>query len=252
MGAPHVIRLGREFERLAPGIVALATSVVVGVLIVAVSHGVDRPPIIGAIDVKPPQVPRNKTADVTVTASDPDGTPLKYDYSAESGTLKRDAGRAEHAVYAPAAVGSIADRVTVRVTDAGGLQTTRSIIVTVEGAVVAPEPPPAAVGDPAVTEESEPPPPPPPSGPNNAPVLNGGGTQYKVGDDPRILEATGMDPDGHQISFQWEFGTCLISATAEVAKAEVKLRPGCASGTATLTWTDEIGATAAAEWTLHR
>jgi hypothetical protein len=75
---------------------------------------------------------------------------------------------------------------------------------------------------------------------------------YPDGDKPLVLQAWGRDPDGDDVLFNWDFGSCLLSSNAEISRAEVRLRPGCDSGNATLTWTDTHGATARTEWTVHR
>jgi hypothetical protein len=82
--------------------------------------------------------------------------------------------------------------------------------------------------------------------------LNGGGAFYQTGDRSITLEGTGSDPDGDKISFAWNFGPCLTSTNVEIYHAEVRLLPSCAAGRVTLTWTDEHGGTATAEWTLQR
>jgi hypothetical protein len=232
LGATTLIRFNRDLERLWPALVALATAVAFWSLLAALSHGVDRPPVINKIQVEPAAVPRGSTAVVRIQAMDPDGGRLTYDCAAESGRcVVADKSKPE-AAYSPAERESIVDRVTVTVTDRGALLSTGSQIVTIEGAVAAP---------------------PQASGTNHPPVLNGGGGPLSPdGDKPLVLEATGSDPDGDNVTFNWEFGSCLVSANAAVSRAEVHLRPGCDSGNALLTWTDAHGATATAEWTIHR
>lgn len=231
-----MIRFGRDFERLGPGLIGLATAFLFWLLILGVSHGVDRPPVIRDIKVQPPRVVRGATALVRAEAEDPDGRPLQYEFAAESGKLepKGPTGNAT-SKYSPAAVGSIADRITVSVTDAAGLKSALSKVVTIEAAEAPAEATPAA-----------------PATGNHAPILNGGGTFYQTGGRMITLEATGSDPDGDKISFAWDFGTCLGSANIEISHADAKLLPACQTGKAVLTWTDEHGASATAEWTLQR
>jgi hypothetical protein len=232
-----LIRLGRDFERLGPGIVAVGVTTVVWVLLAVVSHGVDRPPVIRKIEVQPARVPRGGTAVVGVDAVDADGGRLKYEYSAETGSFKAAPDKST-ATYTPAERGSVADRITVRVSDRAGNVATASQVVTIEGAAA---PAGSAAPSPAT-----------PSAENHAPILNGGGTFYQVADRPMTLEATGSDPDGDEITPHWDFEPCLVGNNVEKHRAEVNLKPECKVGTAVLTWTDARGASSKAEWTLQR
>lgn len=257
-----MIRLSRDFEPFIPGAVAVGIAVLIGATIGVVSHGVNRPPVITRIRVDPPAVAPGKAATVHVEAQDPDGERLAYSFAAESGRVQvADASRPE-ARYMPAERSTIVDRITVTVTDTHGYKATGSQIVTIEGAVT------GAAGGASAGPAPEPqaslaPPPPgdassvPNAAGNRPPVLNGGRAFYDAGDKPVRLEATGSDPDGDRISFSWDFGhenggPCLLSSNVEVYHAEVRLRPGCDKGTATLKWTDEHGAAATAQWDIQR
>jgi hypothetical protein len=217
-------------------------------LLTIVSHGVDRPPVILKLDVQPPRVPRDSTAILTVSATDPDGTALVYEYKAESGNLVADAKQPDKAHYLPAARGSIADRITVTVKDASGLLSTGSQVVTIEGAVAPAEPGSAIPGGNVLAGAEV------PKVGNRPPILNGGGRFYDIGENDMAIEATGMDPDGDVVTFKWDFGNCLLSENVEVYRAEVRLKPEptCKQGTAILTWTDTHSASASAEWTISR
>lgn len=232
-----MIRLGRDFERLGPGLIAVVVTTTVWVLLAVVSHGVERPPVIRKIDVQPARVPRGSTAVVGVDAIDADGGRMKYEFSAETGSFKGAPDKST-ATYTPAERGSVADRITVRVTDAAGNAATASQVVTVESAAApagSPEPSPAT-----------------PSAENHQPILNGGGTFYQVADRAMTLEATGSDPDGDEITPHWDFEPCLVGNNVQTHRAEVNLKPGCKVGTAVLTWTDARGLSSKAEWTLQR
>ncbi len=254
------MRLAKKLERLGPGVFALVVALMVWVALAVVSHGVDRPPVISTIEVRPPSVARDATATVHVTATDPDGSRLRYEYKADFGTIDADRAHPENALYKPGAKGPIAARIEVKVTDARELSTTRAQIVTIEGSAEAAPPTPEPAPDKA-TEEGEDsfrsPPLPPSPGPeapkdNLPPILKGGGRFYEIGSSKVVLEATGMDPNGDRISFSWNFGDCLTSQDVEVYKAQVQLRDGCARGLATLTWIDVHGAQASAEWRIQR
>jgi Bacterial Ig domain len=210
---------------------------VVWVLVAIVSYGVDRPPVINKIQVDPPRVALGSFAAVKIQAEDPDGGRLTYECVAESGRCQVADARKPEARYSPGTGGSGVDRITVTVTDPHGLVSTGSQFVIIEGAVAS-----AEGGDVAKSQV------------NHPPILKGGGGPlYPNGDNPIRLEATGSDPDGDNIDFKWDFGSCLVSApNPQLYRAEVRLSPGCESGSATLTWTDAHGATASAEWTIHR
>jgi len=133
-------QLGKDAERLGPALVAVASAIALGGVLLAVHRGVNRPPAISAIEVKPGHVARGATAIVYVTADDPDGDALTYAYSADSGRMTITA-RIGAAQYAPGEAAD--DRVTVTVTDARGLATHVTTVVTIgEAPTPAPTAPP--------------------------------------------------------------------------------------------------------------
>jgi hypothetical protein len=224
--------LNRNLETLSPAFGALAIAVTFWALLAFISHGVDRPPVVQQIMVDPPQVALGGKATVHFQAIDPDGGRLTYECTADAGTCTVPDKNKPEATYVPAEHAAIGDRVTLSltVTDPGGLTSTGTQFATIE----APKTPPAEA----------------PSGTNPTLALSGGKALQPDGDNPMVLEATGSA--GDDIKFNWEFGPCLLSANAERARAEVRLRPGCDTGKAILTWTDTHGATATTEWEIHR
>ena len=265
--------LRKDVERLWPAVAALVAAGGLGVGLYVVGRGVNRPPIITAIEVEPRVVPPAGSARVRVAAEDPDGDALSFAFRAQYGQAEpAGPSPAREAQYRPRPEGPIADRLTVTVTDARGLASVAEQAITIVGggpvptptpvaevetpALPPPEVPPSTLPAPAVTL----PPPaaasvaprPSPRVFNRAPVLEGGTNFLDVEGGMVGLAATGHDPDGDAVTHKWEFGSCLVVASQTKETADVKLADGCDSANVTLTWTDIHGAAARTEWNLLR
>jgi hypothetical protein len=216
---------------------AAAIAVAFWVLLALMSHGIDRPPVITQIQVVPPEVPLGAAATVRLQAADPDGGRLTYECTADKGRCTVADKNKPEATYSPDERAAVGDKVTltVTVTDRRAQTSTGTQLTMIAEAAPAPAASPAT-----------------PAGTNRPPTLTGGGPLRQEGDNPVVLEVTGSDPDGDEVTFNWELGPCLLSASAERARAEVRLGPGCDSGKAVLTWTDAHGATANTEWEIQR
>jgi hypothetical protein len=261
-----------DFDRFLTGLVALSIAAALAAALAFVSHSVNRPPVITSATAQPQPVPRGGASLVDVTAHDPDGDALVFEFKADTGALAPEAGRPMQARYSPAETGPIADRVTITVSDARGMHTTTTIAISIEGGPAAPPPtpeptlapvasftqPPPPTATPKPTRAAPPPtaiPPPtsaPTERPNRPPVLQEGTTIGELGDNPIVLVATGNEPDGEPITFSWDFGPCLESKNVTQFEAEVKLIGECSYAVPTLTWSDPQGATATAQWQIHR
>jgi hypothetical protein len=265
---------------------ALALTAGFGGLLAFVSRSVNRPPVITQVDFDPPFVTPGVGQTVRVRAEDSDGGPLRFTYEAKTGRIAADALRPGEARYTRAEDGGLADRVTITVTDAQGLRTSRQIAIEAGAPAAAPAPtaaaaptdvptevvtPPAAV---AVASETTPPAPPTPAlvvptraiaptaapsraprtnrSPSNQPPILEGGYTAKVGSRTVHLMATGHDPDGDPIEHEWDLSGCFEIVTESRDVAEVKFIDGCISGTVTLKWTDAHGAQATTVWTLRQ
>jgi hypothetical protein len=231
--------LNRNLETLSPALAALAMAVAFWVLLAFLSHGVDRPPVISQIQVDPPRVPLGGNAAVHFHAADPDGGRLTYECAVDAGACTVPDKNKPEATYVPAEHAAAGDRVTLTltVTDPGGLTSTGTQPVIIDAA------PKAAPPAEAPAEA--------PTGGNHPLALSGGKDLRVEGDNPVVLEATGGGPEGQDLKFDWEFGSCLLSANAGRTHAEVRLRPGCEAGKAILKWTDAHDATATTEWEIH-
>jgi hypothetical protein len=266
---------GQDTDRLLAGGIAMVVAVGLGVVLWLVGRGVNRPPVIARVEAQPAVVARGATATLRVTAEDPDADPLDYQYQADFGKVVASPGQPQVAQYSPAAESPIAVRVNVTVTDARGLASTASTLVTIEGG---PSPAPTDEPTPEPTEAGPVPvitplptrtpkptrTPPPTAAPviaaataatarvNRPPVLQEGSTISELGANPIVLVATGHEPDGDPVTFSWDFGPCLDGQNPTQFEAEVKLIGECSYAVATLTWTDPQGATAQAQWTINR
>jgi hypothetical protein len=271
---------GQDTDRLMAGGIAIAIAIALAVVLAFVARGVNRPPVIAKVEPQPAVIARDGSTTVRVAAEDPDADKLKYEYKADFGKIEALAGQPGQARYAPAPDGPKAVRVDVTVTDARGLTSKASTLITVEGdPAPAPteeptpqptdEPAPMALITPLPTKTPKPtrtPPPPPTSAPvvaagvatpapqrvNRPPVLQEGSTISELGANPIVLVATGHEPDGEPITFSWDPGPCLEIQNPTQFEAEVKLIGECSYAVATLTWTDPQGASAQAQWTINR
>jgi hypothetical protein len=264
---------------------ALVLTAGFGGLLAVVSRSVNRPPVITQVDFDPPIAAPGVAQTVRVHAVDSDGGPLRFTYEAKAGRIAADALRPGEARYSRADGGGLAERVTITVTDAQGLSTSRQIAIEAGApdaapaatAAAAPTDVPTAVVAPpsvvAVAPETTPPPPPPalvvptravaptaaPSRaaqtnrpPSNQPPILEGGYTAKVGSRTVHLMATGHDPDGDPVQHEWDLSGCFEIVTESRDVAEVKFIDGCISGTVTLKWTDTHGAQATTVWTLRQ
>jgi hypothetical protein len=258
----------------APG-AALLVTIALAALLMYVSRSVNRPPAITKVDVQPAIVAAGGTATLRVTAEDPDGDALRFEYKAGTGRITTDASRPNEARYSPAESTSIADRVTVTVTDAHGLSASASSAVGIEAAgppgaaIPEAEPtpvPPTATA--AVPIAETPPPLPATAAPtpartlapapapapqeNRPPVLDGGYKAARVGNNSIRLVATGHDPDNDPIEHEWDLSGCFEFVSQTPHEAEVKFAEGCTGGNVTLTWKDPHGLYASTTWTISK
>jgi hypothetical protein len=265
---------GQDRHRLLTGAAAIAVAVALAIVLFLVARSVNRPPVIVRVDTQPATVTRDGAASIKVRAEDPDADRLAYEYKADYGRVVAEAGRPYEARYAPSAEGPIHDLVTVTVTDARGLASTVSTLITIEGPPPTPEPTeeptpeptemPAATWTPFPTKTPKPTrtpltpkpvtPTPTPGAPreNHPPVLQEGSTISELGTNPIVLVATGHEPDGEPVTFSWDPGPCLQLNNPTQFEAEVKLIGQCTYAVAILTWTDPHGETASCQWTIHR
>src|SRR6187455_3228759 len=109
-----------DHTRVASSLAALAAVIALAALLAYVSTTVNRPPVIVACEAAPAHLAREASATVRVSATDPDGGALRYEFAADTGRLDVDPARPTEARYTPAAAGAASDRVTVTVTDARG------------------------------------------------------------------------------------------------------------------------------------
>jgi len=100
-------------------------------LTILVTTSANQPPVIHSLDADPPRVFPNEPSQLTCTASDPDGDPLSYGWSSDSGTVTPGGG--ETAVFEDGNPGVAT--VTCAVTDSGGAFTTADVAIAVTSAV---------------------------------------------------------------------------------------------------------------------
>jgi hypothetical protein len=266
----------RDFGSLwAPG-AAIAVTFALAAVLLYVSRSVNRPPAITKVDVQPAIVAAGGTATLRVTAEDPDGDALRFEYTAGTGRITTEPSRPNEARYSPSESSSITDRVTITVTDAHGLSSSAQSAVGIEAAAAAPaaaapevEPTPAAVADIAAVLPAETKAPPPmstavptavhaPQTPaptpqeNRPPVLDGGYRAERVGRNPIRLVATGHDPDNDPIEHDWDMSGCFEIVSQTAHEAEIKFADGCTGGNVTLTWKDPHGLYASTTWTISQ
>lgn len=264
----------KDAASLWPAGVALAVTVALAVLLVFLSRSVNRPPVIVEIEVQPPTVAAGASASVRVTAEDPDGDSMRFEYKAETGQIAANSTHTSVARYSPAANGPIADRITVTVTDARGLSSSMQSAIAIQAgqpaATLPPTPaeassPPIPPAPPAETTTPSPAPPSPvkaipartlPPAPtpkqNRPPVLDGGFTVNGIGNSTVRLMATGHDPDDDPITYEWELGGCFEIVTQTQHEAEVKFAEGCTGGDVELRWTDSHEASATTKWSIRQ
>jgi hypothetical protein len=261
-----------DLERLGPPLLALGAAAVLGVGLILAARSVNRPPVVLEVALDPKAAAPGARVTIRVRAEDSDGDALAYEFHADSGQIVvPDAARPEEARYTAPAAGAAVDRVTFTVTDARGMATRGSASLSIERppavtptpepelapAAVAPPPTPAAtvgvvIRQPPAATLPVPTPPPTRVPPNRSPMLDGGQLIAEVADGTVGLEARGSDPDGDPIRHAWDFGGCLDGLSSDTSRADVKLREGCDTGTAILTWTDARGAAASTMWTITR
>jgi hypothetical protein len=262
--------------------VAFGMAAALAAVLAFVARTINRPPVIVTWDAQPAHVARDAASVLRVGATDPDGDALRYEYQAERGVVVADAARPDVARYTPRGEGAGPDRVTVRVTDTRGQSATATTAITIEVAVPpaasietpieappveAPPPPvvvatatssPSPVPEPPVAAPSRPPsrpvraaPPVEARAPNHAPVLEGGSTIKGLGTKSVLLVATGYDPDGDAIEYEWDTKGCFDIISQSQTMAEVKLGY-CGDGIVRLTWKDPHGLLASTEWTIWK
>jgi hypothetical protein len=274
----------RDGARLWPPLAALGVAVALAVLLASVARAVNRPPVILGWEARPAHVARTEAAELRVSASDPDGDALRFEYRAERGRIAVDPAHADRARYTPPRDGAVADRVTVVCVDTRGQRATATTAITTDpiAAAAAPsavltEAPPAPTLVAAATARPSPSPPPPPNaaptapptaaptpapsrapaapavavGPNHAPVLDKGTTITGIGTRSVLLVANGYDPDGDPIEYEWDTKGCFDVISQSQTTAEVKLGY-CGDSAIRLTWKDPKGLTAFAEWTISK
>jgi hypothetical protein len=268
----------RESVRLWAAVAAIGAAGVLAAGLHFLSSAVNRPPVVTHLAAEPAAVSRQGSSTLRVSASDPDGDALQFAFAAQSGRLIVDPRRPAEARYEPAASGSSQDHVTVTVTDARGLSTSSTVAVAVEGEVAPPAPTEKPAAEVAVIASSEPSPtaappaaahpvatpplvtrPPAPTTaaaaaahPNNPPVLDPGYRVDGLGDRSITLSASGSDPDGDPITFEWDTQGCFVITHRTQTEADVKLVPDCKEGTVRLIWTDSHGASTDTEWPITR
>ncbi len=154
---------------------------------------VNRAPVVRAITVSPGLVLLGGTARVVVDASDPDGDPLFFRYTAQAGTVVPDAGNPALALYTQDGSNETSDRITVTVVDPRDAAATASRAIRLQG--------------------------------NRPPTVRvtGGGSCHPVCQIE--FDAVASDPDGDDLTYEWSgcadgsdsSATCRIGSLGEVA-----------------------------------
>jgi hypothetical protein len=255
-----------HFGGLGPPLAAVGAALLLGLGLWMAARWVNRPPVLIEARIEPDTVGPGETALVHVRADDPDGDRLSYSFRADAGRIGvAEAGHPETARYTAPLAGS-SDRVGVTIRDARGQTAEAWMSVAIEPRAPEPTPPPGATPTPtplpaptpaSVVVPTVPPPaatpaPAPRAAANRAPVVDGGQVMSEVGDGLVGLEAQAYDPDGDWVTHAWDYGNCVEAQSSEAKRADVRLRPGCDTGTAILTWTDAHGAAASTLWTITR
>lgn len=88
--------------------------------------------------------------------------------------------------------------------------------------------------------------------PNRPPVLERGYPIQGVANTSVRVLATGHDPDGDEVTHEWDGSGCFEILHQSATEAEVKFAEGCTGGSMRLTWTDPHGASASAEWPIRK
>jgi hypothetical protein len=262
-----------SLARLGPPLLALLAALALGVALIVAARSVNRPPVVDDVRIEPRSIRPGQTASVFVRAHDPDGEAVSYRFVAEAGRVEvSDPKRPYEARYTPSATGGSSDRIQVVVTDARGVASQYTTVFVVardaapavatpnmsEDATPPPGPPPPISTPPPLTTiarvapAATPPPAPLRVAPNRAPTLEGGQLIAEAADSTVGLEARGGDPDGDLVIPSWDFGGCLDSESSDTSHADVRLKEGCDTGTAILTWTDARGESTSTLWTITR
>lgn len=222
--------------------------------------GANRAPQIAAVVVDPSRVEAGGTANVTVTAQDPDGDELTFQFLAENGTVASMAP--SRALYKNSGNGQTSDRIRVRAADRFGAvaESVQSLEVLPpprpkpspgQTPTPNPGPTPGPTPGPGPTPNPSPtlPPPSPPTSQNRPPTVSASADAGQCHPRPGApcgitVRASGTDPDGDALSYSWSGCAGGAGATAACSVGS----PGAA--TAFVTVSDGRGGSASASATV--
>lgn len=169
---------------IVAAVVIIAIVAVVVVLFVVDSGPPNQAPTISSLVPTSASVPPGGGTTVTCTATDADGDPLTYYWSASGGVIPSGSSGSSVTWTAPATEGTYSIQVTAE--DGRGGSATRDVIVTVEEVVVN--------NNPVITSVT----------PGSATVPPGGSTS---------VTCTATDPDGDPLTYGWQSSLGTISGT---------------------------------------
>jgi predicted secreted protein len=170
-------------------------------------------PVISSVTASPQSVARGGNITLNVSAGDPNGDPLSYQWSAPQNWTLDDATIAQPTLTAPESPGETAT-VEVTVTDSEGVQANGSVVVSTRPNVA-----------PVISSLL----------PANSNLSRGGSTAVTV---------SASDPDGEMLSYSWSIGNSNWSYTGSGDEITLNAPDTASSSTmVTVTVTDSAGAT---------
>jgi predicted secreted protein len=169
-------------------------------------------PVISSVTASPQSVARGGAITLNVSAGDPNGDPLSYQWSAPQNWTLDDATIAQPTLTAPESPGETAT-IDVTVTDSEGVQASGSVVVSTR--------------------------------PNTAPIISSllpANSNLSRGGSTAVA-ASASDPDGDMLSYSWSVGNSDWSYTGSGDEITLNAPDTASSSTmVTVTVTDTVGA----------